>query len=52
MFTGNSPRSAAVMLTVAAGSWGLTTALSELVLHDLRPADLLMVELLTGSAVL
>lgn len=40
------------MLTVAAASWGVTTSLSEMVLHHLRPADLLVVELLTSSTVL
>jgi drug/metabolite transporter (DMT)-like permease len=52
MFTGNAGRRAAVMLTVAAASWGITTSLSDEVLRQLRPADLFVVELLTASAVL
>lgn len=40
------------MLTVAAASWGVSTSLSEQVLRHLRPADLLVVELLTAATVL
>lgn len=52
MFISNDRPRAYALLTVAAASWGVTTALSELVLRRLRPADLLVVELLTASAVL
>jgi len=40
------------MLTVATASWGTTTSLSEMVLRHVRPADLLVVELLTAASVL
>ena len=57
MFTGNAlaltaRRRSVLMLIAAAASWGATTSLSELVLRRLRPADLLVVELLTAAIVL